>query len=146
MTETDELIAEGTKRGVTITKEECRDFIYARELLATDKTHEAALATVSRFAVLLSTGKRIQSFVAFSLNRPYSEEDRQEDREANARTLAYYARHPVNHEAVARLQHLKLFRPAGPGRTEGVNGFKRRTGLTDEQILEMPEADLKTYV
>ena len=67
MSETEKLIANAAKRGITIKQDEVADFLQARQILVKSPEHFAAKRVVEEFGKLFNSGERSESFAKFCL-------------------------------------------------------------------------------
>jgi hypothetical protein len=142
------LIAEAEKHEVWIDTDYVERYIAARQKLTTDAGDETAQKTVRHFKLLMST------FGQFTL--PSEDWDKYcQPPGADSRNIVrrdtFLARVvDLNPYVVAKCQQAKVFRPKflelyGMMGTEGIRGFKQRTGLLDEQILAMNLDELRAH-
>jgi len=144
LSEIKKLIADATKRNIILKVDDVEDFLQARQILTEHPEHFAAKRVVEEFGKLFNFGEEPKSFAKFCLpQRPLTPEQLAEDKR---RAKAFLARTAdINPAVVAKCHDAQVFRADKPGLTEGIRGFKTRTGLTDEQILNMPPEQLMAH-
>jgi hypothetical protein len=148
LTEVQELIQHGAERGIEISEFHATCFLQARGILAVNPKDDVANKVVKAYTKMLQTGQIMDTFAIFFLPEvPQTEAEHEANREYARAVLARIE--IPNYEVTAKCRLAKVYRPETPGknngRLEGIDNFKKRTGLSDAAILEMSVEQLATY-